>query len=275
MDTSQEFSPLLRWAGSKRSHLTKLLSQVPSAFSRYVEPFAGSASFFFKLRPSAALLGDLNAELMETYRSVRAAPEAVHRALVSFPVGPESYYAIRDGWSPATPHEKAARFIYLNRFCFNGLYRTNRAGKFNVPFGRPKNSNVPTLDQITACAEALATAELVAADFREVLKQIRRDDFVYMDPPYATSSRRTFVEYQRDAFSPKDLNDVAHSLHHIDEAGAVFLLSYAFTSEAKKVFGSWTQKKIAVRRNVAGFAGARRTQYELLVSNRPLVRWKT
>jgi DNA adenine methylase len=191
----------------------------------------------------------------------------VHETLLSLQTGPNAYYAIRES-KPKYAVDRAARFVYLNRFCFNGLYRTNRLGQFNVPYGRPKNFNVPTADQFLACAAMLRRAELRAADFRDVLSAVGASDFVYLDPPYATTSRRTFVEYQKDSFSQADVADLVGCLQRIDRTGAVFLLSYAYTAEARSHFSRWSQKRLSVHRNVAGFSGARRKQYELLVSNR-------
>jgi DNA adenine methylase len=161
----------------------------------------------------------------------------------------------------------AARFLYLNRFCFNGLYRTNRQGRFNVPYGAPKNDNLPNLSQLRSCSRLLARACLVDKDFRITLSMVKKGDFVYLDPPYAMSRRRVFVEYGKSPFSDRDLSHLTALLADIDRRGAVFVLSYADSREAREHFGKWKRRKFAVRRNVAGFSGARRNHYEIFVSN--------
>lgn len=260
-------SPFLRWAGSKRQHVPFLLRcWAEGHYSRYVEPFAGSAAAFFAIAPRAAILGDLNRELVQTYRAVRRSPSAVHRTLRTFPTGADAYYDVR-AMHPTDSRAKAARFIYLNRFCFNGLYRTNMAGGFNVPYGAPKTPNIPTLLQFRACARLLSRATLIAGDFREVVTKVRRGDFVYLDPPYAVSGRRVFIQYAKDHFATTDLPDLAAWLKEIDRRGASFVLSYADSGDARAAFRGWRTRRFSVRRNVAGFSNARRNHYELFLSN--------
>ena len=126
--------PFLRWAGSKRQLLPKLAEYWRPSFRRYVEPFMGSACFFFYLRPEHSLLTDINGDLVEAFTVVRDFPDSVYKRLMEFPLGEEGYYKVRGmNQRKLTPVDRGARFIYLNRFCFNGLYRTNKEGKFNVP----------------------------------------------------------------------------------------------------------------------------------------------
>lgn len=260
-------TPFLRWAGSKRQHVP-FLSQYWSSteHQRYIEPFAGSAALFFAIAPTCAVLGDLNGELIRTYRAVRDDPDGVHRRLIRFATGRTAYDGIRATRRGDTVWE-AARFVYLNRFCFNGLYRTNLLGQFNVPYGAPKNDHLPGLDHLRQCADLLSCARLMHADFRHPLRLVERGDFVYMDPPYAVSRRRVFVQYSREHFGADDLDDLAAGLNEIDRRGASFILSYADSHEARRLFRPWKRRRFAVRRNVAGFAGARRNHYELFVSN--------
>ncbi len=260
-------SPFLRWAGSKREHVSFLRQYwCADKHKRYIEPFAGSAALFFAVAPRRAVLGDLNGELIQTYRALRRDPEAVHRKLTRFAKGKEAYYRLR-ALHRDDATWLAARFIYLNRFCFNGLYRTNFRGEFNVPYGAPKNDHLPDLNHLQVCAQLLSRARLVHADFRHPLMTIERGDFVYMDPPYAVSSRRVFVEYGKEPFSTNDLIELATWLEEIDRRGASFVLSYADSHEARSLFGGWKRRRFAVRRNVAGFSGARRNHYELFASN--------
>lgn len=266
---SPEAKPFLRWAGSKRALLTELQSHFPDDFERYVEPFAGSACLFFRSAPERALLSDLNAELIDTYITVRALPEEVGRRLEAMPVSKDDYYRIRKqkpSESDAVGH--AARFIYLNRFCFNGLYRTNLKGDFNVPFGRPKTNNVPTTDALRACAYRLEKAELKAGDFEKTIAcQIAKGDLVYLDPPYFHQGTRIFREYHPDSFGREDLDRFVALLRAIDAVGAKFIVSYASFPDTDTYFSAWNRKTVTTQRNISGFAKHRRKASEIIVTN--------
>lgn len=261
--------PFLRWAGSKRQHVPFLRAYwSPKDHRRYVEPFAGSAALFFAIAPARAVLGDLNGDLIAAFRAIRRNPEAVYAALTAFPIGRNSYYRVRAMCPPGLSEANlAARFVYLNRFCFNGLYRTNSQGGFNVPYGAPRNHNLPGLSQLRECALLLSRARLMNADFRRTLAEVDAGDFVYLDPPYAFSRRRVFVQYGKAPFSTLDLSELAAGLATIHLRGAAFILSYADGHEARHLFRRWRTRRFTVRRNMAGFSGARRNHYELFVSN--------
>ena len=265
---SPKASAFLRWAGSKKQHLPLLKSFWSDKFSRYVEPFAGSAVLFFYLNPPRALLGDINKELISTLETVRARPGLVHRALSSIPKGREHYNDIRSiDPTSLKPIRRAARFIYLNRYCFNGLYRTNLKGEFNVPYGGEKSGLLPSSAQLKNSAKVLKRATLMPSDFRITLRKVRKGDFVYLDPPYAVANRRVFVEYGAKHFTVSDIEVLGRYLRKINRKGAKFVLSYADCSEARNAFSKWRVRRILTRRSVAGFLGARRNQYELCVTN--------
>ncbi len=258
----------LRWAGSKRKLLPILTSYWRSEFHRYVEPFMGSACLFYALRPHDAVLSDINTDLVNTFVAVRDHPLSVFRSLETIPLGRESYYMLR-----ATPPEdlspakRAARFIFLNRFCFNGLYRTNSQGRFNVPFSPSKTGRLPTKQELMAAARALRCAQLVSADFEQILNQTTRGDFVYLDPPYAVANRRVFSQYDPTSFGISDLERLSDALKAADRRGVSFVLSYAYCREAICAFGSWNMRRLFIHRNIAGFSMHRRRAAELVVSN--------
>jgi DNA adenine methylase len=180
------------------------------------------------------------------------------------------YYRIRDcDVTNLTSIGRAAHFIYLNRYSFNGVFRTNKHGHFNVPKGRNTGS-VPSEAQFYRCAFGLRNADLRAADFAECLSDVQRGDFVYLDPPYSTSVRPTYGEYGYGSFENKDLSRLVDCLRQIDAAGAVFLMSYSMTSGIQKEISKWSYLSIPVRRHVAGFSRFRLPVTELLVSNRRL-----
>ncbi len=262
----------LRWAGSKRRLIPHLAAQCPDAPARYVEPFVGSGALFFHLQPAAAVLGDLNRELMLTYACVRDHPEAVHTALTRIRRGSRSYYKLR-ATNPRhlAPLDQAARFIFLNRFCFNGLYRTNRAGVFNVPYGRSRTGRLPTPEDLVSAAALLKHCRLFCGDFEVLVRAVLRPgDLVYLDPPYVLPNARRFQHYGADSFCLADLPRLAALLDHVASRGAWFLLSYADCPEARKAFRHWHFEEVVTHRNIAGFADRRRSAQELIVSNVPV-----
>jgi len=252
--------PFLRWAGSKRKLLPKLRTFWTKDHKRYVEPFAGSACLFFALRPSKAILGDINQELISTYVEVKYRLSAVLRELAKLPPwNKKEYMRLRS--------TRAARFIYLNRFCFNGIYRTNLRGQFNVPYSGDGCGDVPVDDVFQRCSQRLRGARLVTGDFEKVLRQAQRGDLVYMDPPYAVRAQRVFREYDPTAFIPEDIARLRSWMVRLNGTGISFLVSYAESEEADILKKGFSYETVSVRRNIAGFAAHRVTKNEVLISN--------
>ena len=259
--------PLLRWAGSKRKLIPQLCQRVPENAQRYIEPFAGSACLFFHLLPKSAVLGDANPELIKTYRVVRDQPIELAEALARMPRTEQFYYDLRARAPRELDRvERAARFVYLNRFCFNGVYRTNRQGQFNVPRG-VRTGAVPTADNIKSASSALRRAKLIAGDFESCLESIEPGDFVYLDPPYAKRGRPGYGEYGYDVFCEDDLERLIKSLQSIDSRGGTFLLSYSYSLRTRELFRDWHCRTLLVRRHVAGFGRHRGLVREVLVTN--------
>ena len=262
--------PIFRWAGSKRKSLDSLAAFWEDRFGRYIEPFAGSACLFLKIKPEEAILSDLNTSLIETYQTIRSKPSMVAEALYALPRNSETYYVIRRKIKTTKePIKRSAYFIYLNRNCFNGIYRTNRDGEFNVPYGS-KQGQYPRPCDFESIASLLTNTKLLAGDFGSTLRHLRRNDFVYLDPPYAATGVRTFVEYGKTAFGMDDLQRLARHLDRIDDRGAYFLVSYAECDAAKKIAKKWNSTTIAVRRQIAGFSAKRKMAGELLITNLPM-----
>jgi len=262
--------PFLRWAGSKRKLIPELSSYFPSGARRYVEPFAGSACLFFHLRPESALLADLNSDLINAYRIVQSDVEFLIHHIHRLPIGERHYYRIR-ALDPVqlSPVEQAARFIYLNRYCFNGLYRTNREGQFNVPYGDSRATEHINEQRLRRASSILQDVQLVSGDFSATLQMTLKGDFVYLDPPYRVSHRRTFSEYQATEFSIEDLERLQRELMVLDERGVSFLVSYAASPEARLLTKRWRWQPVETRRSIAGFCGSRGTAHEVLVTNLP------
>jgi DNA adenine methylase len=256
---------ILRWAGSKRQLVPKLRAFWP----RYVEPFCGSACLFFDLQPKEAILGDLNHELIQMYEAIKCDPRRVIKKLRALPRGKRNYYRIR-ALDPVklSPSARAARFLYLNKDCFNGIYRTNTKGDFNVPYGPQKRDAAFDTRAILKAAELLQDATLVAGDFEKTLKLVRAGDFVFIDPPYAVEKRRVFREYHPESFGCDDLERLSNWLEKLDQRGAHFVVSYGDSREARELLKDWNPQRVRTRRNVAGFAANRRNAYELIATNR-------
>jgi len=261
-------SPVFRWAGSKRKSLPVLADFWKPTFNRYVEPFVGSAALFFRVEPAVALLGDINADLIEAYEVIRDRPDDVHRAVSRIPRTETHYYKVRAlETAEMNSLTKAVRFVYLNRYCFNGIYRTNRDGKFNVPYANKKPGTIPPIEDFRKCASLLERATLKSSDFGSILSTVRKGDFVYLDPPYAVNSRRVFKQYGKKEFGEPDLARLGLHLENINRKGASFVASYADCREARSLFAKWITRKIQVRRNVAGFVSARRLAVEIVATN--------
>lgn len=261
--------PFLRWAGSKRKLLPKLKGFWTKDHKRYVEPFAGSACLFFALKPAKAIIGDLNPELISTYIEVKYRLPAVLAELAELPPwNKEEYLRLRSlDTSRLNPQARAARFIYLNRFCFNGIYRTNLGGQFNVPYSGDGCGAFPQDRVFQRCSRRLRVARFVNGDFEKVLSQAEKGDLVYMDPPYAVRARRVFREYDPGTFTHKDIARLRLWMTRLNKAGISFLVSYAESDEADVLKKGFSYETISVRRNVAGFAAHRALTKELLISN--------
>jgi DNA adenine methylase len=262
--------PFLRWAGSKRQQLSRLVQFWKPSHQRYIEPFAGSACLFFEIAPTQAILGDNNASLIEVYRAVRDKPDRLFDRLCRIRRNAETYYRWR-AKAPAglDPETRVVRFLYLNRNCFNGIFRTNVKGEFNVPIGTKQGAYFTRAD-LLACSALLQKTKLVAGDFSRTIEHVRAGDFVYLDPPFAVTSRRLFREYGKKSFDTSDVSRLAKGLEQISKEGADFLVSYADCKEARILAKLWSGIRLPIRRHVAGFSGNRRHAYEWLISNTPI-----
>lgn len=258
--------PIFRWAGSKRSLLPILLRSSPSKFERYFEPFVGSACLFFALKPHSAILGDFNADLIQAYRILGRHPRLVARGVEDLPNTSAAYYRLRAA-CPETLSEisRAVRFTYLNRNCFNGVYRTNKLNRFNVPRGT-RAGRALSEAEVVRCSIALRSAKLVVGDFEETLKPTRKGDFIYLDPPYSNNDRTTFGEYGYGAFGDQDIGRLIASLKRLSRLNAKVLFSYTENTEVLSAIKDWSVVRVRVRRQIGG-AGNSRLTHEILASN--------
>lgn len=263
-----KLSPILRWAGSKRKLLPHILPLVPKETITYIEPFAGSCCVFLALRPKRAILSDLNSALVDTYKTVRRLPADVYERVSSMPGHEDFYYALRETIpEDLSPVDRAARFVYLNRHCFNGVYRTNKCGHFNVPRGT-KAGVIPSRDEFCAFARAMKSAKLRAVDFERSVNEAQSGDFVYLDPPYSRENGRFRGEYGYGSFCDEDIGRLIASANAAASRGAIVLLS--FNSTIRHMLPNWHSTDLMVRRSVAGFNHKRAVVKESLYSTHPL-----
>ncbi len=261
--------PLLRWAGSKQKLLPKISAYWKEGYNRYLEPFVGSGALFYSIAPSRAVLSDINGDLIDCLKTVKKRPGEVYKRLIEIPKGKESFYKVREMDPTALRMcERAARFIFLNRYCFNGLYRTNQQGKFNVPYAASGTGGIQSRDIFMSSAKRLSGVTIECGDFEDVIRRYaRKGDFVYFDPPYAVSARRIFSEYGKKSFGKDDLERLRQLLRELDKRSVAWVLSYAYSKEALETFRYWPMKKVFAQRNIAGFAKHRRKAAELIVTN--------
>jgi DNA adenine methylase len=279
----QRFYPFVKWAGGKTQLLSTLDRYVPAKFERYFEPFLGGGAVFFHLLSSRdafdAFLSDVNADLILTYGVVKQQVEelilALQRHETKFNRHRERYYyAQRAADAPEDRIERAARFIMFNKTCFNGLYRVNRSGRFNVPLGRYDNPRICDEAALRQASVALnrSSARMYDSHYADVLRQARRGDLVYLDPPYSPSSGTArFTEYTNGGFGDNDQEELCTVFERLTDAGCKVLLSNSDTPLVRKLYADYMERAERVEANRAiNCNGARRKGHaELLIRNFP------
>ena len=244
--------PFIKWAGGKKQLLAQILPHVPSRFNAYHEPFLGGGALFFALRPQRAWLSDGNQELIDTYRAVQTDVEAVIRGLRSLYNDEEHFYRLRaiDPARLSLP-ARAARFIYINRTCFNGLYRVNRAGQFNVPFGRYLRPTICNALNLRSAADALRGQALDGRSFENVEARARPGDLVYFDPPYVPASKTAnFVGYTAAGFCARRQEALASLFSRLVRRGVHALLSNADTPWVRELYRDYVLVPVRARRAI-------------------------
>lgn len=253
----QSLKPILRWVGGKQSLARVLCEHVPNDLSscKYFEPFLGAASLYLRVRPADAQLSDLNPDLISMYEYVRDRPSLVSRYLAMHAKNDSEpyYYATRDRFNASTWYSAAdaARFIYLNRTCFNGIYRVNKQGQFNVPYGYKESPLFPSPAELRILSKALRTANLACTDFEDALIDAERGDFVYLDPPYpALNGTSYFTHYTCDRFNTDDQEVLAEVVDNLDERGCLVMMSNADTNTVRRLYKGMSFHRIEVPRYV-------------------------
>ncbi|MBO9695914.1 MAG: Dam family site-specific DNA-(adenine-N6)-methyltransferase [Sphingopyxis sp.] len=258
--------PFIKWAGGKRWLLNDPSFRLPRFSGRYIEPFLGGGAIFFALGPSQAILSDVNERLIATYRSIRDEWQLVQASLAEFQMkhSKEFYYAER-ARQYAAPHLRAAQFLYLNRTCFNGLYRENLKGQFNVPIGTKTQVTLPD-DDFEKASQLLARADLRSGDFEAVVAEARKDDLVFLDPPYTTAHNcNGFVKYNQKIFTWDDQKRLMAAIGNAKQRGAKVVLTNADHASIHDLYLKLGEPTVVARPSViAGSASSRRSTTEAL-----------
>ena len=258
--------PFLRWAGSKRHLLPYLVDVLPKRFGTYREPFLGSGSLFFLLQPHVASLSDSCEALIDTYGAVREGVVNVMSHLKQWKPDKKLYYAIRENMSEGR-FKRAAEFIYLNKTCWNGLYRVNSDGKFNVPFGLPKSDAIADPNNLRACSALLRQPgiRLFCDDFDAALESASQGDLVFLDPPYVTShSNNGFLEYNEAIFSWSDQQRLARVAKTLLMRGVHVIVTNADHKPIRDLYRGFDIKRIKRPSTLASDKAKRRIVSELI-----------
>ncbi|MBF2053294.1 MAG: DNA adenine methylase [Candidatus Sericytochromatia bacterium] len=268
--------PFLKWAGGKRQLLPTLTEYAPKQFQHYYEPFVGAGALFLALQPRQAVINDLNAELVNAYRVIQKQPEELLRQLQAHSNDPDYFYQIRaldreaHLYEQLDPVQRASRTIYLNKTCYNGLYRVNRKGQFNAPFGRYRKPLIADETGIRNLHRFLnqRPVRILNTDFEQAVQNARAGDFVYFDPPYdPLSPSASFTAYQQEGFGRPEQRRLARVVQDLTRRGCRVMLSNSSTDFIRSLYKGYTQIPVSASRRINAVAANRGLIEELLVLN--------
>ena len=265
-------APIVKWAGGKSRLCEELLARSPRRFRRYFEPFLGGAALFFRLAPRFGVLSDCNADLINMYRCVAWNVEAVIRRLARHREEhtEANYYRMRERWNTdgelAADVDRAAAFIYLNKTCYNGLWRVNSRGQFNVPVGRYDEPSIFDPAAMRAASRLLQRAEIAACHFRDAAAEARAGDFVYFDPPYhPLSETANFTSYTAGSFGADDQRELAEVARALVRRGCSVMVSNSDTAFIRELYRGFRIDVVDCARAINSKASARGPQRELII----------
>jgi DNA adenine methylase len=266
-------SPVIKWVGGKTRLLPELLARMPEKIGRYYEPFAGGAALFFRTAPRRAVLNDSNADLIALYTAVQTDVASVIRRLQHHRDAHDErhYYKTRSDWNEHHAQwadaDRAATFIYLNKTCFNGLWRVNRSGDFNVPIGRYTDPPICVPDALRAAHAVLARAELRSTDYQQAVADASRGDFVYFDPPYdPVTPTANFVSYSAVGFTPDNQRELAECVRKLAARGCRVMLSNSDTPFIRSIYRGFTIDRVKCARAINSNAAKRGDVDEVIVT---------
>lgn len=268
--------PVVKWVGGKRQLLPQIRKLLPNRFSTYFEPFVGGGAVLFDLQPKKAIINDYNSELINVYNVIKDDLDSLLLDLKKHINSSEYFYQIRaldrdpKFYSNMTSVERASRILYLNKTCFNGLFRVNQAGEFNAPFGSYKNPNIINEITLRAVSDYFNKNDIkfLNGDFESSLKGIRKGAFVYFDPPYdPLSSSSNFTGYTQGGFNREDQLRLKNLCDKLDKKGVKFLLSNSSTEFIKESYKNYEIINVKARRAINSNGDSRGEISEVLVRN--------
>jgi len=272
-------SPFVKWVGGKRQLLDDLIHRLPKTFTNYFEPFIGGGALFWHLHDAEVAkihrpcIGDFNEELINAYRVIKEEPLALIACLGQFVNTKEFYYEVR-AWDRCASYmqrpavQRAARFIYLNKTGFNGLYRVNKNNQHNVPFGRYKNPKILDQENILACSAILQYTDIYQGDFESILSRVARGDFVYLDPPYIPlNATSNFTNYTSGGFDMGMQQRLKEFCDTLTERGVKFMLSNSSAPLVYELYSNYHIDKVFAGRTINANATGRGKVVELIVRN--------
>ena len=269
----EETYPIVKWVGGKRQLMFELLKNMPETYNRYFEPFIGGGALFFELQPQNGYISDMNEELINLYTVVRDDVYNLIDDLNKHEISKEYFLKIRnldrtEKYNKLSYIQKASRFIYLNRTCFNGMYRVNSQGQFNVPFGNYKNPRIVDAENLINCSKLLKNTEIYCADFSEILNKVQKGDFVYFDPPYVPlNETSSFTSYTKDGFDLDMQFKLRDICDELDSLGVMFMLSNSDTKLVNELYSNYEIKKVFASRAINANGNGRGKITEVLVRN--------
>jgi DNA adenine methylase len=283
----KQLKPPLKWAGGKRQIINELAERMPKKFNKYFEPFIGAGALFFEIKPENSTVNDINFEISNLYKvlSVKSKTlkliellkdyEKKHNELKNLESKSEFFYKVRaldreESFKNSQDYEVLARTIYLNKACFNGIFRLNSQGYFNVPFGKKEKVHLFDKDNIDSINNFLETINVIVlnGDFEIALRDVSKGDFVYLDPPYDTiDNKNSFTTYSKEGFGKEDQRRLAKLFIELDKRGAYLMLSNHNTELIRELYSKFNIKVINVRRMINSKGDGRGKVEEVLITN--------
>jgi DNA adenine methylase len=272
--TSEIPHPFLKWAGGKRQLISQMYKYFPKNFNKYIEPFIGGGAAYFYLKPKLSILIDINEELINCYKVIKNNVEELIELLKTHKNEKGYYYRIREldrddeKFAKLTNIEKASRMIYMNRCCYNGLYRVNSKGQFNVPFGKYKNPNFCDEENLLAVNKVLENVKIIHGSFEISLDYAEKGDFIYFDPPYYPISKTSsFTSYTKENFGEDSQKKLLHIFKKLDEIDCNLMLSNSYNEYINDLYKDYKIITLDARRAINSNAAKRGNIKVLLITN--------
>ena len=275
--SEQTLKPFVKWAGGKRQLLGEILERVPHTYDNFIEPFLGGGAVLFALHPKRALINDINASLIHTYKTIASEPQQFIVKIKELDSriaegGKEYYYLIRDLYNSKLMREEfdlelAALFVFLNKHCFNGLYRVNAKGLFNVPYNNSKKSSIDE-EVILEVSKYLKDLTICLGDFEDACKDAKEGDFIFLDSPYAPLNPSSFESYTKEGFDMESHIRLAKLFDDLTKRGCFCMLTNHNTEFINELYGNKGYKMdvVSVKRMINSDA-SKRTGEEIIICN--------